>query len=510
MPRFLFPRFVARSVGHFLRSHSDQLPFGSCTIMSVEDWLSQTNYTGGRKQMLQRLADDMRLRHPRLNNRMEVEMARRGLPVLHCGRYVDGVRIPGRDELVKSFIKNEWYTAEAKAPREICARIDPCKIFFGPLIKSFEHRVYDLLDDRGLPYFIKHVPVDMRPRMLNELQSLESTPGTVFRGTDYSTFERVATPEMMYATEAPLYRWLSGTRVTKCIWSLTDAELIALTNTQFVTLLFLDMISSDNIVDCGWFQSRVLGTRMSGEMNTSLGNGWINLMLINSMCERVGCTWHGHVEGDDGIFALTAKVGGSLPEPAHYSTMGAEIKLEQVTRVNLASFCGNVFDPIALKNVGDPSYVISTLGWYLSTSPVQLTDRTRVSLLRAKAMSSLAEYHGTPIIPSLANYILRVTPDVAPRWSLGSTKIDYWSEQTVGPYLSCLSSKIRQWATEPIGSRAIMSAVHGVDEKSQVQIEAYFDSLTSLQELNPPIAFPAPWRRAWDYQASDMNVLELV
>lgn len=510
MPQVRRSRYLARTTRWFLHCHRDQLPEGSATVLPFEDWLEHTNYTGARKEALRKLEASLRRRRPDMRSSVEVELARRGLPVLRVGKWTSSGRKPGRDERVKSFIKNEWYETEGKAPREICARVDPCKILFGPLIKSFESLVYELKDDRGLPYFIKHVPVDRRPLMIQKLAE-HATSETVFRGTDYSTFERVAVPETMYATEAPMYRWLAGLRQAKGISEYTPQQLSALTNTQLLTILFLDMITNTNRIDCGWFMSEVVGTRMSGEMNTSLGNGWLNLMLINAICTSHDCEWHGHVEGDDGIFALTPHPGGSVPTCDDYTMYGAEIKMTDATDLHLASFCGNVFDPVELKNLGDPTYFIATFGWVLTTSTGLLSDGVRHALLRAKAMSALAEYHGTPVIPSVARFVLRCTPSVAPRWTLGQTTIDYWTEQTIGPYLDQLSVKIRQWASEPTSSRETMACAYpSWDIATQLKVESYFDSLTSLQPLHPPCSFPGGWRHAWQIQVSSTDEVVLV
>lgn len=513
MPGFVTARMVARSTRHFIRSNLSE-SFGILNLpgrlLSYDEWKDSTNYSGSRKTELDSTRCFMAQRRPNPRSRIEQELGRRGMPRLRVGhRRGDGVRASGRDERVNSHLKGEWYEQLGKAPREICARIDPCKIIFGPLIKSMERIVYELVQPGGSPYFIKHVPVDERPATLLKLQEWGSTKiGTVYRGTDYSTFERISTPRMMYAAEVPLYLWLAG---------LTDPDinnypdLKVLTDAQLLTLMFIDMITGVNTIDCGWFQTTIVGCRMSGEMNTSLGNGWVNLMLFNCLCEHNHCEWRGHVEGDDGIFAISPKVGFSVPSAAQYTRFGAEIKLEDVRDVHLASFCGNIFDPVEKRNVADPRYVVATVGWSLSPVCGGLSENTKIALLRAKAMSVLAEYHGTPIVTSLARYILRTTPAVAPRWSLGSSRMEYWSLQTVGPYLDQLTNKIKEWVLEPVGpgSRRVVESVYGISVVDQLRIERYFDSLKTLQPLNPPMKFPDAWRRAWEIQVGLSNEVVL-
>ncbi len=78
---------------------------------------------------------------------------------------------------------------------------------------------------------------------------------------------------------------------------------------------------------------------MSGEMNTSLGNGFSNLMFMLYACEIQGIECDGIVEGDDGAFALSLKPGQKFDESI-FAEMGLTIKLEKHTDLMSMSFCG--------------------------------------------------------------------------------------------------------------------------------------------------------------------------
>ena len=52
-----------------------------------------------------------------------------------------------------------------------------------------------------------------------------------------------------------------------------------------------EVIQGENRVFSKWFSGSVFARRMSGEMNTSLGNGFANLMMMTEVCLRIGMEW---------------------------------------------------------------------------------------------------------------------------------------------------------------------------------------------------------------------------
>ena len=92
----------------------------------------------------------------------------------------------------------------------------------------------------------------------------------------------------------------------------------------------------------------VTGTRMSGDICTSLGNGFSNLVMNLFVASKCGASIKGFVEGDDGIFSWDV-----MPDETYFTRMGFNIKLECYEQPSLASFCGRVFDPQDLQQVRD-------------------------------------------------------------------------------------------------------------------------------------------------------------
>ena len=102
-----------------------------------------------------------------------------------------------------------------------------------------------------------------------------------------------------------------------------------------------EVLCGKNIVQNRYLDCIIEARRMSGEMNTSLGNGFSNLMFMAFVCEKLGLNCNGVVEGDDGLFAFN----GNTPSASDFTKYGFNIKLDVHSEISTASFCGNVFDP---------------------------------------------------------------------------------------------------------------------------------------------------------------------
>jgi len=147
---------------------------------------------------------------------------------------------------------------------------------------------------------------------------------------------------------------------------------------------------------------------MSGEMNTSLGNGWANYILFSYIVQGKGGEWEGFVEGDDGIFCSSVPV-----ETSDYNRLGFDVKIEEVDNISEASFCGIISAPDGTL-LKDPRRVLQTFGW--THSFIHAGDEVMDELLRAKALSLCYEAPQCPILGVLARSALAFTEGVTPRF----------------------------------------------------------------------------------------------
>jgi len=366
---------------------------------------------------------------------------------------------------VKAFMKDEVYT-EFKHPRGIYSRSDEFKCLIGPIAKVMESIVYS---DH---HFIKHVPVAERAKYISDLLY---RPGVIYGATDYTSYEAQFVKEMMEVCEFELYSYLTE--------DLPE-------HPEFIRLCD-QVLAGENRIKFRDFVVRILATRMSGEMVTSLGNGFSNLMFMLYECEKLGNTHtEGVVEGDDGLFVTN----GPFPTTEDFAELGLIIKIELHTELNTASFCGQVFDPFDCVNVCDVRKVLATFGW-TSRQYARSSNKKLKTLLRSKALSLAYQYPGCPVICALAEYGLRVTKSYSVKNVLYTNiKLSSWERELMIEAADAGVPSV--FRIPPIRTRLLVERLYGVTVETQVHLEKYLNSLDSLVELEIPLlvdSMPSVW-----------------
>lgn len=413
---------VLRRFAKFTRKwlHRHLTTLSESEDVTFEAWIEKTNYPEWRKADL----------------RAQWEQCQGKLSLIHF--------------IVKSFMKDETYP-EFKHARGINARHDAFKCAVGPYFKLIEEQLYKH------PSFIKHVPVPDRPSYIKDM--LYNLGGT-YVATDYTAYESHFTAEMMEACEFQLYDYMTKN----------------LPGHDYFMELCRTVIAGQNVCQYKQFDVYINATRMSGEMCTSLGNGFSNLMAFLFLCEENKATCEGVVEGDDGLFRVT----GDLPTTEQFEELGFTIKIEVHQKLEEASFCGIIFDLDDCVNVTDPCDVLLNFGW-AGTRYTQCSERRLLELLRAKSLSYLYQYPGCPVIQSLANYGLRVTKHIDMTRFMQKSRINLWErEQLIEAYanrFSLISKAI------PANTRDLVERKYGIKVEEQISIEKYLDSLNTIQPL---------------------------
>lgn len=278
-------------------------------------------------------------------------------------------------------MKDETYP-DYKHVRGIFSRTDEFKCVFGPMVKAVENVLYDL------PQFIKHVTVSERP---DYIMAYLFRPDAQYSATDYTSFESSFVPELLKSTSFILYDYMFRH------------------NPEYNNLMkCLKVISGTNVCYFKHLKFKILGTRMSGEMDTSLANGFTNLMVYLFLMSEKGVDPSQVkmvVEGDDG---LASTPGNVFPTKEDFAQLGFNIKIEIHNSIETASFCGMVFDRLDRINITNPLEVIYTMGW-LPNRYVKASHATKCAILRCKALSAAHQYPSCPIIWSYSQYILKLT-----------------------------------------------------------------------------------------------------
>jgi len=378
------------------------------------------------------------------------------------------------DWAIGMFGKPELYP-DYKHWRGINARSDKAKTYFGPWTKKLEKFVYALCDPDGRRYFIKNTPVADRPR---EILSMERG-GWYYYSSDFTSWE-CHFDDDRYQVETALFAWffqfLEG--IDAFMKNFCEAQCsINTCRTQLLTF-------------------RALLRRMSGEMSTSVGNGFMNLMtwLFIAYTSRVEIRIR--VEGDDAIMATSGPIDESL-----IRRLGLKCKLERHSDITRASFCGLVFDREDLANVTDPLAELASAQW----GPGRLagTRRTRLrEYLRCKALSMAHCYPGCPIVQEYAHFLLRMTRGSDIKWMLNRRYMNQWEMDRLHDALDFIGHGKGKDATErlirPVGmqTRHLVEELYGLSVHTQLVVERELRECNSLEDLRLRILddhWPVNW-----------------
>lgn len=469
-----FARFVERFCKRWL------IPLDPTTDLSVEGWLSDnTTYSASRKQALLSVW-----------NEGQHKMA--GPFEFHNNHKRHAYR-------VNNFIKDEFY-AEYKHPRMINSRSDMFKCVVGPLFSAIAKDTFNLkFPGKSYGPLIKYVPVSDRPVVLRDLLTEFEE---LYQVTDYSSFEAHFTAEVMETCEFQLYKHMTS----------------KLPNSSEFMDLLRDSMCKVNTLRNKWFRVLIDAVRMSGEMNTSLGNGFSNMMFTLFQANQthlkngyVGSldSWisncfeyvRGVFEGDDGLCVFHPSC---RPTSADFQAMGMIIKLEDHKEIGTASFCGNVFDPIDMIQVCDPLKVLCSMGWS-NKKYVRATSATKASILRCKANSYINQYPGCPIVQALSLYVLRVTSvdldrelrylDNSGHWAKGKYRQAYDKLETLVPLAT------------PGRTRDLVERMFQVPPECQIEMENWFHAQTELVpiDLSPVWSYiPELWKENYNLHVSTL------
>jgi len=416
------------------------VPLSPDIDLSFESWIRDKPYPESRKAELKKVYDNM------VQGKLTSDMRK-----------------------VKAFMKDETY-GEYKHGRGIFSRVDAFKCLFGPLCSAIENVVYQQ------PEFIKHIPVADRP---NYIEEFLASIGKFTCATDYTSFESSFSSELMAVLDQEMFDYMCS-RLGNSF------------SAQVYRSLMLE-----NECKFKFFTVLVEARRMSGEMNTSLSNGFANLMVMSFLVEFLGMgELRMVVEGDDGL-AVTSS--GRFPTADDFASLGFKIKIELHGMKERASFCGIIYHPDDKQTVTDPRKILVKFGW-ASSAYIGCRSNKLLALLRCKSLSNLHQYPGCPIIQKLALYGLRMTRSFdVKRFIMNDRKMSqYEREQLLQACNDIKTVEIRDWEkNHPIGNstRALVEEMYGITIEQQMALEKYLDSLNELGPLNVTtmVDFPVSW-----------------
>lgn len=421
-----------------------QSPLTDADIPTFDEWLAQTPYPASRKLELTTIWNKLQ-------------------------------RIPSvkRFSRVKSFVKDETYE-DWKYPRLINSRVDEAKCYFGPVVQA----VSDVLFSR--PEFIKKIPVPDRPLYIRQLFD-SSGVNSDYVYTDYTAYEAHFVPEVMKITQCLLFKhMLRGTSFAGEWYDIYERTM-----------------TGRNKLALKHFSMSIQGTRMSGEMDTSLSNGFANLMLFEYAVFCRGGKTIGVVEGDDGLFRVTP--AAAAPTKEDFEKLGFTIKIEHTRELSEASFCGQVYDMTDLIVVTNPIEVISRLGW-TNKKYTRCSEQTAMELLRAKGYSLVYQYYGCPMLDALGRRILQLTQGVRIKDKV-LYNMDQWEREKLA---AAMARNLPEPREVPENTRLLVQKLYGVSLGEQKAFEEMCSTLQLGDHALPCVnQTPKSWKDFYDQYSVD-------
>lgn len=397
---------------------------------AFEEWLAGTHYSNPRKRQLRAV--------------------RKTMPDFPSMRQLKYWAIN------KCHGKLEGYPAY-KPLRGIMSRTDYIKVWIGPLMKKCEHIIFQM------PEFIKYVKAHTRAAYMRDRMQ---RAGCKYAETDFSSFEGSVRRRIMRICEFSVLLYL------------TRHNALARERME----QFRDICSGTNVMKYTDITAKILARRMSGEMSTSFGNGWTNLMLITFVLRDVVPEIPVLVEGDDGLVTIPQEYQ-SLFNAQAFAKLGFVIKIEWHDDLASSGFCGIVCDPKSEAIITDPIAAIASFGW-CGGAALRSSFDTQLGLLRAKALSLAYQYPGCPILTSLARLGVRLShgckidPEDNPFF-------DGWHKDILVNAEKYVTNELLEKEVSD-GTRSVMAMKYGISVDDQKKTEDYLDSITDHGVLEMP------------------------
>lgn len=355
-----FYKFVEKRIKRY-----PVIPGGLDEKILLEDWLNNSNYNGKRKDKMRRLNQE----------------------------FMESRTLSRRDYSCTSFIKREFYT-EIKEPRIINSRTDKFKAVIGPWIHLIERYVYD-------DHFIKHcTPQEVYTRMQQVAEGYDT-----FYETDYSSFEGSFTLDYQRHVELALFKRLLH----------NYPEIVSLIDRAY---------SKNRVIHRKMYNAQFKGSRLSGDMWTSLANGFSNQMMMEWLLYKNKAGGNFLVEGDDGYIACNGTLDFN-----YITSLGFKLKVEAVHDHNEVHFCSlRAYDGILVPDIRrtlshfGKSCETKIVAMFKSASKKSTKEFKKYQV--SKAYSLLATGRGIPILQPLA---IRMIKQLQSAYSL--KYIDWWEKE---------------------------------------------------------------------------------
>jgi len=345
------------------------------------------------------------------------------------------------DGYIKAFVKAEKFNPLDKVnpdPRMIQARNARYNVEVGVYLKAMEHRLYRLRGPTGLRAIAKGMNMDRRARMLK--RKLEQFSDPIVYSLDGSRWDKHITIDVL-SIEHSVYEHMCP-----------DPWLATLLSWQRRNVCF----TSNGL------RYKTLGNRMSGDMNTALGNCLLMYLMVHAAARTLKlCKWDLFDDGDDCLLVVErceeAKLKGLS---ACFLTYGQEVKLENRAEF-LEGVCFCQTRPVELaggpRMVRDWRKVLSQgcAGYFRWTEPGMIRP-----MMAAVGLCELALNRGVPILQEYALACIR---------NADGASVPKGFFDDLYRYIDIGEARVQ---TVTPDARASFALAYGISASDQVSIEA--------------------------------------
>lgn len=361
---------------------------------------------------------------------------------------------------LKTFIKGEFYNGTAKknpCPRLIQPRSAAYNIMIGRYLRPMEKLLYKAVDR----IFGHHVVLKCdtpweRASVIAKYWGEFNEP--VFVGFDASRFDQHTSPEAL-AWEHSIYTSINN-----------DPDFAEYLSWQ------IDNVGYANTPD-GTIQYSVKGCRMSGDMNTALGNVLIMCALCHKYLSTTGIKYRFIDDGDDcGVICEKADVSALDGLPDHHLAYGYEMTVEAPAyRLEHVEFCQS--KPV---NFGNGNWMmVRNLHKAIAQDALLIDKYDWVevqNVLAATGVCGLALYNDVPVLHEFYSMLARCETD--------AKQVEHMLNQhKTGPRTWRSFSNPRKFQVCEATARASLYYAFGILPDMQIELEREFRAQNLCKNL---------------------------
>jgi len=296
-----------------------------------------------------------------------------------------------RDGNIRMFLKADKYhfdeDVRIKAPRCIQFRRERYGLELGRFVHAIEEELYPTtLDCSETPVFAKCRNFEQRASDLLAKSKVFADP--VYLLLDQTNWDSHVNSTLL-EYEHQLY-------LSKC------------PNKYFAFLLNMQKHNKGGTRNGTRFSTKA--TRMSGDMNTALGNCVVNYGLLYTWAKEAKLRCCFYIDGDDSVVVMekTDMEKARLLDPATwFLNWGMESKVEWAYQFEHCEFCQcrPVFDGLAYRMVRNPERFCIRSGWTVNPHPEAFFPKLVASIAKCE----MATHPGIPVVFPLAAKMLEAS-----------------------------------------------------------------------------------------------------